>query len=786
MPDKTFEIAIRTTADPSGAQEIEGELNKLKEEAASTHGVATGNAFDDTANQASLRREILATEQATTAADAESLALEERRASIMAQRQILIDIELQKTQALAAGNVEGAAVLEADLELRRSALQLQTSAGLSEEESLVIARQRITAEAEIAAAMLAQSEGSLLAGVNIGRARQEATTLVRQLATGSVNMRTFGALAGALGPALGISAIAALVMGETIGAIGKKMDESRITAEKESLEFQKQTQQWQQMAASAQTFADVQKINEEIATKISAINEKSRQLPSEVGEGFFTTELNSLKLISNFFGSTFKTSTDQAIDSQGELADQIRMVGQVLEAVAQKNAEFAQGMKDLPVADQIAKWTDRLTEFQARQEQVRATSGETSGSYKTLQAEIDGATKAITGLNKEFDKTHAASQKIYEELQKINFDTFSAPQQLVILQGNLDKIKLSLHDIGIEAKSPLDAYAAAGLLTDKNRADAEDLARKWGILSTEQTKLAGEIDTASEKETAAAAKSAEHHREQIDAFNKEIAALQEKRKALVAELLTTTDPAKHAALQKEIDDLNLQLRIKQQIKTATDEAAAAGKKWTDAESKALETEITGPLQAKLKILQEMVGLGAKGAQEQIDKLTGAPPPPSINNPVTDAAGNTVNYSVTGPTVPPVKDAAFYRAQLAQNPDDSQSKTELIALLQQQTDAIKVVTTTAATAASTAVTGVGKDTADGLGKISQAATDTAAQITPLFDPVAKAISGDIPKAISTGLLELSQAAVGAITNLSDAFTREQRDMQTQIDQLWQQV
>lgn len=498
--DKTFEVLLKTTADRTGAQQTKADIEDVKKEAGSTAGPGGGFESSAQAREAEARRAIAAeTEQ-------EINLQEERRNSILIQRQALIASETEALLLEAAGQTEQAAALTAEIELRRVALGIQQSTNLSEEESLLLARQRITAEQQIAAAQLAQREASALAGINIGRARQEATTLVREIATGTVNMRTLGALAGSLGPALGISAIAALVVGEIIGSIGKKMDENRISSEKESVELQKQVQHWKNMAAAAKDFSDVQKLTEEVSTRVSEINEKIRQTPGETSGGFFETELNGLKLISNFFGAEFQTSTDKAIKKQAELRDVIESTGQVYEASARRQVEAVRSIIDLPYPQAVKKAQDAIAALSVEQESLNRSDRKQDESWQRKQATIAALSRTIDDLS----------------------------QHQVLLN------------------------------------QAEELSAKVG------------------------------------------------REA---------DPAKRASLQKDLDELREKLLITKKIKEASDDAAASGKAFTEAEAKAIENEVKGPLEAKLKILRQLAEINpASGAQKQIDKLLEVKPP----------------------------------------------------------------------------------------------------------------------------------------------------------------
>lgn len=521
MGDQDFKFGVRieTSADRTGAKEVEGDLDRIKEKAAETSGPTAfplqgdaeraRNAAEIAAlqeKQDATLKQILATETETNVVENERAAAELRRNGLITQRQALIASEVEALSLEAAGQTEQAAALTAEIELRRAALQIQQSTNLSEEEALLLARQRITAEEEIAAAQLAQRNSSALAGINIGRARQEATTLVREIATGTVNMRTLGALAGSLGPALGISAIAALVVGEVISSIGKQLDDNRITSEKESVELQKQIRHWRDMAAAAKDFSDVQKLTEEVSARVSEINEKIRQTPGEASGGFFETELNGLKLISNFFGTTFETSTDKAIRKQGELRDVIEQTGKTYEDSARRQVEAVREIIALPYPEAIRKAQTEIARLSLEQEGLNRSDQKQEESWQRKQSTIAALSRAIDELS----------------------------QHQVLLQ---------------------------------------------------------------------------------------------RQEELAAQVGRESDPARRASLQKELDDLREKLLIEKRIKEASDDAAASGKAFTEAEAKAIESEIKGPLEAKLKILRELAQLNPTGGfQKQIDKLLDVKPP----------------------------------------------------------------------------------------------------------------------------------------------------------------
>jgi hypothetical protein len=227
-----YNVHITTTADEAGAKVVKEDLRDIREEsdainAGGAQPLKRGVDYNvsaaeyNAARRAEMEAALTAEEREAATVEAERLAIEERRANLVTQRQIIADLELEQTQAAAAGDTQRAAILEIELNIRKQALQLQISAALSEEEATANATQRVAAEQQIAFQKqlqnLASREGdtaTLATGINLGKARVEATTFARELASGASTTRTLGSLVGALGPTLGIASLAAYVIYE--------------------------------------------------------------------------------------------------------------------------------------------------------------------------------------------------------------------------------------------------------------------------------------------------------------------------------------------------------------------------------------------------------------------------------------------------------------------------------------------------------------------------------------------------------------------------------------------
>jgi hypothetical protein len=227
-----YNVHITTTADETGAKVVKEDLRDIREESDAINAGGAqplkrgvdynvSSAEYNATRRAEMEAALTAEERSAAAVETERLAIEERRASLVTQRQIIADIELEQTQAAAAGDTQRAAILEIELNIRKQALQLQISAALSEEEATAIATQRVAAEAQITfqkqLQLLASQEGNastLASGVNLGKMRIEMTTFAREAASGASTARTLGALVGTLGPTLGIAGLAAYVIYE--------------------------------------------------------------------------------------------------------------------------------------------------------------------------------------------------------------------------------------------------------------------------------------------------------------------------------------------------------------------------------------------------------------------------------------------------------------------------------------------------------------------------------------------------------------------------------------------
>ncbi len=145
--------------------------------------------------------------RAAAAIMAQSAPAEEGR-SIAAQRQIIAFQMVEALETQAAGDVEGAAFLLREEEIRRTALALQQQANLTEKESLELATKKIMAEEASATATAKGANAATgLAGAltrlepNWKGLVAHSTTIARELVSGTGSLQSWTSLLGNITPA---------------------------------------------------------------------------------------------------------------------------------------------------------------------------------------------------------------------------------------------------------------------------------------------------------------------------------------------------------------------------------------------------------------------------------------------------------------------------------------------------------------------------------------------------------------------------------------------------------
>jgi hypothetical protein len=132
-----------------------------------------------------------------------------------------------------------------------------------------------------------------IAGASLYKARGEALTLAREMATGSYNARTLGALLGSMGTPITVAAVAMLGLWSLIK--GARDDLAGITKEEKKAtdELDQQISKWTELAKAASSFSDVVKVEEQItagldkaATAFDQVQKKTLTFKQQLVDAF--------------------------------------------------------------------------------------------------------------------------------------------------------------------------------------------------------------------------------------------------------------------------------------------------------------------------------------------------------------------------------------------------------------------------------------------------------------------------------------------------------------------
>ncbi len=447
-----FDVNIRTTADTSGAEKEEAALEKVAEardraNSGGGGGGRTGPSQADLAYQqqseASARR-MLETEEAINQKEAARIALQERQQSILIQRQALVSSEVEALGLEAAGESEHAAALQAEIAERRLALQLQQSTNLTEEQSLVLARQKIQAETAITAAKVEQAAASteqagvnLLAGASLAKARNEAITFGRELSSGASTGRTLSALLGSLGPHIAVASIAVFAL--------------------------------------VKNFGKVQEFIQGISDAI---------------QGVSGTDLAAAITKADEFGIAIRKAGQE---SSSSLSSNIERMGDELTQLTNKYREAVLANDDETAAslqEQIAQKRSLLEFDRFALDIAQATETLEARKAQAIQEAADARRREVEIQREGF--------QLDQQFREARDAGRSEAERLSEQRTRIGEIRTALEGLGIAADSPNDAYQKSIGLADTQRNAVVKLAIEWQKLSTQVSKGAADQQKESE------------------------------------------------------------------------------------------------------------------------------------------------------------------------------------------------------------------------------------------------------------------------------------------------
>ncbi len=127
----------------------------------------------------------------------------------------------------------------------------------------------------------AVSRASLLSGINLAKARNEAVTFVRELSSGAPTARTLGALLGTLGPSLIGGALAGLFLKNAIDQVATETEKVTKELDKTGQKVVELGIKWREAAKEASSVEDVQRIGQSALSDIDNIGKRIREVAGE-------------------------------------------------------------------------------------------------------------------------------------------------------------------------------------------------------------------------------------------------------------------------------------------------------------------------------------------------------------------------------------------------------------------------------------------------------------------------------------------------------------------------
>jgi hypothetical protein len=412
MPDKSFDVVINVNSTSGGSalvdanaqiQALNGEAEKLN--------VNTQGYIDLVA--ASTREE---------AAHTAELA---QQAAIESQLQVIATTRLELVAAATTGTEAQVKLLQSDLGIRSATLGVMRAQTLSATELNALTEQEAGLLAAAAVETAGVAEGSLLAGVNLSKARQEATVLVRELAVGNVRASTLGSLMGSLGTAVTIGAIAGYELYQVITKASEEALKLTQEQEKQTVEVGHQVDKWIELSKAAGNSGDVLKLSEQMSAELDKTSEKLAEFRAKQLSFFqkwgddLVTALNPIKAFGMIFGSGVtgdaqKTAADAIARQKSLVQDQVNAFI-ALNLNAKEYAAEWERIQALPPGEGMDIYARKIDEVKAKLAAIDLSK--LSGMDPEKAAAI---IKIFTTLGEELELDTKRYNQLGDELDKVN------------------------------------------------------------------------------------------------------------------------------------------------------------------------------------------------------------------------------------------------------------------------------------------------------------------------------------------------------------------------------
>jgi hypothetical protein len=296
-----------------------------------------------------------------------------------------------------------------------------------------------------------------LAGASINKAQGEALVLARELATGSVNARTLGALLGSLGTSITVASIAGIGLEKIITAIADDTLKIAENAAKQEKELGKSVGQWAEISKYAQDLGDevhlADKIKEQLdkmAGDMATFRTEQESLWGQFSDAVasrfgssWTETLTRLSLAIPTFGASIFAGGSGPTPHAQQVADQAaRMAKATQDAnIATDNIQRSVALWSYyqdHVGEGIQFYTNQVSQLQAKinaldvQRHLDPTNAKTLDNYREVKKDLDDATHKLSTLQGWQDKLDNSTDQERDTRERI---TELLREQTTIIQG---------------------------------------------------------------------------------------------------------------------------------------------------------------------------------------------------------------------------------------------------------------------------------------------------------------------------------------------------------------
>ncbi len=263
---------------------------------------------------------------------------------------------------------------------------------------------------KIAEEMEKAGGASLFLGANLGRARQEAAFLVRELATGVPTTRTLSSLLGSLGLGIAGAAVAGFALNKAISAYGdyqlrinKELDEqlTKLTAS---------AQKWKEIAQQATSMDDVGKVAAAILPSLDAAEKKFNDFQN-AGTSWWKDTIDGLVKGATFGGSIFGKLFEEQSSRNAEEVENLRKQGAAAIKLGEEYSAAFEKEKIRPFDEAIQDLNKQLEQHRALQKSLGSGNVESWAAEEAIIRRISTEIVQLTRLEAEHQRLRDKTEK---------------------------------------------------------------------------------------------------------------------------------------------------------------------------------------------------------------------------------------------------------------------------------------------------------------------------------------------------------------------------------------